>query len=118
MKLLVILTALLVEDSLLTLKNRKDMDSMELVISINQLEAMKNYLIESARLMEQHVKDLQNALESYKAQGFPPDIADNYERAHLDQTRCTVEAIANRINTLHCNYIDGVIDDLKRALGR
>ena len=94
------------------------MDSMALVTQINQLEAMKNYLMESSNLMEKHAKDLHDALISYKAQGFPPDIADKYERAHLDQTRSSVEAIAMRINMYHCNYIDGVIQDLMRALGR
>ena len=92
------------------------MDSMSIIYQINQLESMKNYLIESAKLMEQHTKNLHDSLESYKAQGFPSDIADKYERAHLDQVRCTVEALANRINTLHQIYLDGVKDDLTNAL--
>ena len=92
------------------------MDVMELVVQINQLEAMKNYLMESAALMEKYAKDLHDTLISYKTQGFTPDIADKYEKAHLNQARMTVEAIAMRIKTFHCLYIDGVIEDLKRIV--
>jgi hypothetical protein len=90
----------------------------EIINCIIQLEAMKNYLMESASTMEKHTNDLHQTLNAYKEQGFPSDIANNYERAHLDQTRSSAEAVAMRIRTFHCSYIDGVIEDLKRALAR
>jgi hypothetical protein len=94
------------------------MAEMVLEVQIQKLEEMKSYLGDFCMLMNDHTEELRSNLHNYKAQGFPKEIADTYEQRHYAPARLTVEQMITRIHTLHYSYIDGVIEDLKRAISR
>jgi len=94
------------------------MAEMILEMQIQKLQDMKSDLGDFYMLMFNHMDELRNNLNSYEAQGFPKEIAQKYEQRFYDPAYTVVEQMANRIRTLHYNYIDGVIADLTRALNR
>jgi hypothetical protein len=94
------------------------MAEMVLETQIQKLQDMKSDLNEFAIIMNNHMEELRQNLYNYKAQGFPREISDKYEQRHYAPARMTVEQMISRIYTLHYNYIDGVIEDLTRALNR
>jgi hypothetical protein len=94
------------------------MNEMILEMQIQKLQDMKSDLNDFCMLMNNHLEELRGNLYAYKAEGFPKEISDKYEQRHYAPARQTVEQMINRIYTLHYNYIDGVIEDLTRALNR
>jgi len=94
------------------------MAEMILEMQIQKLQDMKSDLNDFCVVMNDHMEDLRGNLYAYKAAGFPKEISDKYELRYYAPARATVEQMINRIYTLHYNYIDGVIDDLTRALNR
>ncbi|MDR2286621.1 MAG: hypothetical protein LBE04_03985 [Prevotellaceae bacterium] len=94
------------------------MAEMILEVQIQKLEEMKSFLGEFCMLMNDQMEELRNNLHNYRAQGFPTEISDKYEERHYAPARSTVEQMITRIHTLHYNYIDGVIEDLTRAINR
>lgn len=93
-------------------------NEMILEVQIAKLNEMKDYLREFSQMMRDHMEELRNELYMNKAQGFPAEISDRYEQRHYAPARQTIEQMTQRIYTLHYNYIDGVIEDLTRALNR
>jgi len=94
------------------------MAQMILEMQIQKLQDMKSDLNDFSVLMNDHMEELRGNLYTYKSQGFPTEISDRYEQRHYAPARATVEQMIRRIYSLHYSYIDGVIEDLTRALNR
>lgn len=91
---------------------------MILLMQIQKLQEMKSDLWNFCSLMQNQMSGLHSNLLTYKQQGFPKEIADKYEQRHYATAKNTIDQMTSRINTLHMNYLDGVIADLTRAVNR
>ena len=94
------------------------MAEMSLDVQIQKLQEMESYLGEFCVAMNQYINDLLNDLHSYKAAGFPSEVANKYESYYYAPTRNEVQEMITRIQTYHCQYIESVIEVLDRARNR
>jgi len=94
------------------------MSEMVLVTQIQKLEDMKRDLTDFCIMMKNYMDETHNTLQGLKAQGFPKEACDNYEKQHLHPAKEIVDQMINRIISMHYSYLDGVKIHLQNALYR
>lgn len=88
----------------------------EIEVQIRELEEMQRNLGEFCMKMNQQIEDLRTDLHECKAQGFPREIAEKYEQKYYMSAHDKVQDIIARIRTAHHQYLESVIEQLKKTL--
>jgi len=94
------------------------MSEMVLVTQIQKLEDMKRDLTDFCIMMKNYMDETHNTLQGLKAQGFPKEKCEDYEKKYLHPAKEIVEQMINRITSSHYSYLDMVINHLRSALYR
>lgn len=76
---------------------------------------MKGKVQEFSKILDQHMKDLEDMLYQSVRAGFPEDIASTYHSSYYSPDRSIIDALSNDMNTRHVNFLDDVIADLTEA---
>ena len=76
---------------------------------------MKDKVQVFSKILDQHMKDLEDMLYQSVRAGFPEDIAATYHSRYYEPDRSIIEALSNDMNTRHVNFLDEVIADLNAA---
>ena len=91
---------------------------MTLVMQIQKLEDMKRDLTDFCIMMQNYMDEAHKKVQGLKAQGFPKEKCDDYEKKYLHPAKEIVDQMINRTTSIHYSYLDGVIIHLQNALYR
>ena len=94
------------------------MSEMVLVTQIQKLEDMKRDLTDFCVMMKNYMDETHNTLQGLKAQGFPKEKCDDYEKKYLLPAKEIVDQMIIRTTSIHYSYLNGVIIHLQNALYR
>lgn len=79
---------------------------------------MKGTVQEFAAILTGKMSVLCDNLEQSVRAGFPEDIAATYHARYYTPDNEIITALSKKMLTEHVDFLDKVIDDLRRAAGR
>lgn len=88
---------------------------MSLEQQIRCMQEMRDYLEDFNRTMKEVMNSLQKDIKFLRSQGLSVEIEEAYQRNYFGPANDRVDHVVFDINHKHFDYIDRVIEKLKRA---
>jgi hypothetical protein len=92
------------------------MSEMSLREQIERLEDMKVKLDEFCHMMSATMEDMQGQIKYLRGEGFSIEKEEDYQIRYYTPAKDNVDEVIHDIQTRHFEYLDEVIEYLKRAL--
>lgn len=76
---------------------------------------MKGKVEDFSAILTYRINDLENDLNMAVRAGFPEDIADTYRERYFNPDRLIIDDLSKDMLQRHVDFLDRVIERLKRA---
>ena len=93
------------------------MNEMSLEEQIRCMQEMRDYLGEFCKIMQNTMESFQNDIKYLRSYGLPVETERNYQQNYFAPANDKVEQVVSDIYQKHIDYIDRVVERLKRAAG-
>lgn len=94
------------------------MNEMSLEEQIRCLREMRAYLGDFCKEMSETMETMQNQMKFLRNQGLSIETEQVYQQRYYVPANQNVEQVISDIYSRHFSYLDGVIEDLEKALNR
>ena len=91
------------------------MSEMSLREQITRLEEMKSYLKDFCSIMRNTMDELDNDIKFLKGEGLSIETEESYRKRYYNPANENVQEVINDVYGKHFDYINDIVEELKRA---
>ena len=91
-------------------------NEMSLQEQIQCMEQMRDELGNYCSMMRSTMDSFQDDIKELRIHGFSVETEERYQKGYYTPANNNVEQVINDIQILHFNYIDRVVEQLRKAL--